>query len=564
MRQLSGHPSSQKKSAQEARAIGKANNTPRAKPRYLGFRSRRPRGLEEVENSSLLILLSILAIDLLLLAERFHRGIGGVINRAQNSLKARQAPATKQLRPPRTRPVKKPGFGKKVGQELGDLVFIICLALVPKRRKSRSMYESISVRAGSEWRRHPGIVLRLAAFICMSLMVPRLALAEAPKVLTPIELFDPDSGEGVRISPGFVLYPQATLDLTYDSNIYNVDADEIEDGVVSLRPAFAIRSDFSRHAVSLEGAAEIRRYFDISDENSEQYRLASRALLELGYGIDVAANAGYNRGIERRGTAGDLFFSDGPILFHEKTAGIEVSRTGNRMGIALGANVVRRDYSETLRGGIPIDLSLRDVTVHAAKFRADYGLNAKTKIFGELSGNEIDYQTATIPSRDSGGFAALIGVKHELTALVDLEAGIGYIHQEFEDPSIKSVGEVNYRLAASWTPSPQWKLSASASRFVDPSRSQEAPAIITTEFKLGVQRAIGDRILVGAEAGYLVEDYKGSSRSDKRAFVSGSTTYRLADRVGVFVSVGYRDQDGGADGRSYKGFAGTVGLRAAW
>ena len=512
----------------------------------------------------MLILLSILVIDLLLLAERFQRGFAGASSRVQNSLKARQVPARKQHRSQRDRTAENLGLGKKFGQELEDLAFIICLAFVPRQRKSRSMYEAISVRAGPGRIRHAGIVLRVAAFPCMCLMLPKLALAEAPEVVTPIELFDPDSGQGVRVSPGFVLYPQAAVDLTYDSNIYNFDADEIEDFVVSLRPAFALRSDFSRHAVSLEGAAEIRRYFDISDENSEQYRVISRALLELGYGIDVAANAGYNRGIERRGTAGDLFFSDEPISFHEKTAGIEVARTGYRLEIALGASVLKRDYSDTVRGGLPIDLSSRDVTVSAAKFRADYGLNARTKIFGELGGNEIDYQAASIPSRDSGGFAALIGVRHELTALVDLEAGIGYIHQEFEDPSIKAVGEVNYRLAASWTPSPQWKLNASASRSVDPSRSQEAPAIITTQFQIGALRAIGDRFLVGAEAGYLEEDYKATPRKDKRAFVSGSTTYRLADRIGVFVSVGYRDQDGGVAGRSYKGFAGSVGLRAAW
>lgn len=564
MRHLSDHQTNQNKKAQSARAAGKAKSTPRAKLGRCGFRSQRGRELVGLEDSSMLIALSIVVIDLLLLAENFYRGIGLGITRVLTLLKARKSSAAKQRRSQRTRPIKNSGLGKNFGQELEDLAFIICLAFVPRRRNSKSMYEAISARALSGRRHHGGIILRLAAFTCMCLVAPRLALAEAPEVVTPVKLFDPDSGEGVRVSPGFILYPQAIVDLTYDTNIYNVDSGEIEDGVVSLRPAFALRSDFSRHAVSLEGAAELRRYFDISDENSEQYRLNARALLELGLGIDVSANAGYNRGIERRGTAGDIFFSDEPISFHEKTAGIEVARTGNKLEIALGAGVIKRDYSDTVLGGAPIDLSLRDVTVRTAKFRADLGVNAKTKIFGELRGNEIDYQIATIPSRNSSGYAALIGVRHELTGLIDLEAGIGYISQDFDDPSIKSAGEINYRLAASWTPSPKWKLDASASRLVDPSRSQEAPAIITSEFKLSAQHAIGDRVLVGAEAGYLEEEYKTTLRKDKRAFVSGSTTYRLADRIGVFVSVGYRDQDGGAFGRSYKGFAGTIGLRSAW
>ena len=34
-------------------------------------------------------------------------------------------------------------------------------------------------------------------------------------------VFDPDSGDGVRIAPGFILYPQATTEFTYDTNIFN-------------------------------------------------------------------------------------------------------------------------------------------------------------------------------------------------------------------------------------------------------------------------------------------------------------------------------------------------------
>lgn len=564
MRLSSNHQTSQKKRAHSAMEIGAANKTPRMKLGRRGARRRMRRDLAGSDESSILIALSIMVIDLLLLAEKFHKGILVAYRWTENALITRKFPANAKSSARRVGHGWHVRLARNLGRELEDLAFVVCLAFVPKRRNSRSMHQAIAIRARSQRFRHPGIILRIAGFTCMCLMAPRLALAEAPEVVTPIEMFDPDSGEGVRVSPSFVLYPQATVDFTYNTNIYNVDAQKIDDGVVSFKPAFVLRSDFSRHAVSLEGGAEIRRYFDISDENSEQYRLNGRALLELGSDINVEAFAGYARGIEQRGTVGDVFFTDEPVRYHEKRAGIEIARTGHRLEMALAGGIAKRDYSDTLSGGVPIDLSLRDVTVRTAKFRTDFGLDAKTKIFAEISGNEIDYQLPTTLPRDSSGYAALVGARHELTALLDVEAGVGYIHQDFKNPSVQSAGEFNYRLAASWTPSPQWRLTASATRLVDASRSQESPAIITNEFKLGAQRAIGDRALVGAEAGYVEEDYRASPRKDKRAFVSASTTYRLTDRIGAFVSAGYRDQDGGAAGRSYKGFAGSVGLRAAW
>lgn len=407
-------------------------------------------------------------------------------------------------------------------------------------------------------------MIRLVSLIGLSLFAPRMALAQDPEVVTPIELFDPDSGDGVRVSPGFILYPQAIAEVTYDSNVYNVDATEIDDAFVSLRPALALKSDFARHAVSLEARGELRRYFDLSGENSEQYDLLATTLLELGYGIDVETYLGFARGIERRGTLGDTFLTDEPVAFHEKRAGVEVSRSGNTLELSAAAGVVKRDYSDTVVGGVPIDLSIRDVRVSTGALRADLGLSPRTKAFVEVGGNLIDYETPTIPPRDSSGISVLTGVSHELTSLVQVEAGVGYIRQEFDNPVVPTASELNYRFAATWTPKPQWRLTADAARMVDASRSQEAPAIISSSFTLGAERVIGDRLLVGLEAGYVEENYRGSPRKDERFVATTRATYRLADKIGLTVSAGYRDQNGGDFGRTYKGFSAAVGVRAAW
>ncbi|QIG53186.1 outer membrane beta-barrel protein [Altererythrobacter sp. BO-6] len=569
MRSLPDHQAKKKTSDQSAMATGAANRKPRPKLPHLAIPSRTRRDLPALEESFTPIALAIMVIDLLLWASFFQRAIVGIAARLQiawAALLRRTGYHVQGLSRDARRA--KPGVIlraiDRLMQEVEDLAFVFCLALLPRRRSNGSAYKAISLRAASGPRRNRGLILRLAGFVCMSLVAPRLALAEAPEVVTPVELFDADPGEGVRVSPGFVLYPRATVDLTYDSNIYNDDEQKTEDGLASFRPALTLRSDFSRHEVSLEADADIRRYFDISDENSEQYRLNARALMELGYGINVRAIAGYQRGIEQRGTAGDVFFTDEPVVFHEKRAGFEIERSANRLGLVFAGNVLKRQYSNTTSGAAPVDLSTRDVNIRTARLRADLGMNAKTRIFGELSGNQIDYQLPVNPSRDSSGYAALVGVRHEVTALIDVEIGVGYIRQNFDNPSLSSVGELNYRLTASWTPMPQWRLTASASRVIDPSRSFEAPAVVATEFRVGGQRAIGDRLLVGAEAGYLDEEFRATPRNDKRFFASVSTNYRLADNIGLILTGSYRNQDGGEFGRSYKGAAGSIGLRASW
>lgn len=406
--------------------------------------------------------------------------------------------------------------------------------------------------------------MRFAIFACLCVLAPRMAQAQQEDVVTPIELFDPASGDGLRISPNFILYPEATVEVRYDDNLYNLETNEIEDGYVSLSPSFVLKSDFGRHEVSLEGRAELRRHFDITDEDSEQFDLLAATTLEFADGVDVDAYAGIAQRIEQRGTLGDVFFTDEPVSFTEKRAGLDIARTGRKLELSAGADIVSRDYDDVLVGGVATDLSVRDVTIRSARVRADLGVREQTGIFVEVGGNQIDFDLATVPERDSSGYSVLVGVRHEVTALIEVEAGIGYINQDFDDPSVQSVSDVNFRLGAVWTPRPEWRLTASATRFIDASRTLDSPAIKVTQFRIGAQRAIGDRVLVGVDAGYAEESFRGLPRSDERFFVTGSSTFRVTDHVGLTVSAGYREQDGGASGRTYDGFSAALGVRAAW
>ena len=482
-----------------------------------------------------------------------------------NLLKQNEDPKRRQDKPLPLPMKQQTGRQWQAIQTFRDIGLLFRLAIGSDRKSPEEIDRIFFAVTGRKKTSTAKIIARIA-IVYLCLVSPRVALAQTHEshVITPIQLFDPESGDGLRVAPSLVLYPQVTTDVTYDTNIYNVNTGETEDGIVSFKPSFLLTSDFSRHGFDLRSGADIRRYFDTQGENSEQYYVSGAGLLELGEGINVEPSAEFRRGIEQRGTSGDIFFSDSPIAFYDKQAGLKISRPGRKLGLSAAASIVKRDYTNTSLNGVVLDLSYRDVIVRRAQVRTDVRLNNRTGVFVELNGNEVDYQTQTVPPRDSKGFAVLGGVRFELTSLVDLEAGVGYIKQDFDNPALKSVSDFDYRLAAKWTPSPRWQLTASAQRTVDHSRSLDVAAIIQSDFRLGAQHAIGSRLLVGAQAGYLREHYQGTPRTDNRFFVQASSQYRLADRIGLVGAVRYRDQSGGTFGNTYNGFTATIGIRAAW
>lgn len=409
-------------------------------------------------------------------------------------------------------------------------------------------------------RAEPKILRPVMALACLLLSRPALA-QEVDKVVTPVELFKPERGEGIRIAPSLVAFPAIEVDATFDDNIYNTNAVKLDDLAASIRPRLAIRTDWSRHQVSLSGGADIRRYADIQDENSEQFEVQGKGTLELAARTEVIVDAGFRRGIEQRGTAGDQFLTDKPVAFNRMFGGLLVRRWGGFLELLAEARIAETKYRDTRVGGQRVDLSDRDATVMRGRIRASAPSSHYSRVFLEASINKVNYDRAALVQRDSDGYALIVGMLLRLTDLVDLEVGAGYIHQNFDNPAIKNVGALNFHLQVEWTPRPDWEIVAAGSRAVEPSPRLDVPAIVRSNFSLEARKAISNRALVSAEVGIVDEEYRGSGRKDQRFYASAGVHYRLTDKLGLVAKASWRKQDGNALGRDYGGVTATLGAR---
>lgn len=548
---------SQKISAHSNTATGTASTRPRAKP---GRPCARELPAEKsVSGHFIRIALSIMVRTLLLSVRIGQSLVGGARDprlRQPGEAGGDEASACREA------PAKERKFGI-----LADVLLLTRFAMAAAPEVRTGAHRVIHVGSGRKAQRSKGLAPRVAVRVALFVLcgsAPRLAFAQDTNVVTPVQLFDPEAGPGLRVGPGFVLHPSVAADVTYDSNVYNVATFKTDDFIASVRPLLVLQSDWARHSLELSGSADVRRYFDTKDENSEEFDLAARSTLELGGQINVEPDVGYARLIEKRGTAGDQFLTDRPVSLYEKRAGLRISRDSGRLGISVEGSLVKSEYNDTSSGGIPVDLSTRDVLIRRGALRASLGISARTRVFAQLAGNEVDYDIKTATPRNSSGYALLGGFHLQVTSLIDLEAALGYIHQNFDNPAFKSVSAMNFWLTANWTPTPRWLITASAARTIDHSPRIDVPAIVRSEFSLEAKRAVTDRLMLGADAGFTNEKYWGSRRNDRRYEANVSAHYRLAGPIGVIARAGYRKQDGGAFGRDYEGVAASIGVRLAW
>lgn len=540
--------------AHNAMAAGTATTRPRAKLRPGPKRGSRAMRRFSGGDSVMTITLSISKDLLLLLGQLIQPA-----NRAAPCTTRYNSQATLWV-PGSTRPYAPRRFryllsGAMNLWQLADLA----LRLAPARDPQTEGHPVIYAASGRPGRGQPRISARVAIFLAL-MAAPRMAAAQADEVETPTEMFEPEKGQGLPLAPGLILYNHTLLLGEYDSNIYNVEQNRTNDTIGLLKSDFRLATRMSRHEVEVLAGTAIRRYAETSEENSETYYAAGRTFLDLADRTAIRIEGGYARGVEKRGTAGDVFATDRPIRYDDGHLEAKVERTGGILEASLTGSIRHRKYQDASIGGLPVDLGNRDASVQRVTAQAGYRVSPVLRLHGQIGGNQVKYDRNIGFSRDSSGYSALIGVRYEVTRLVDVTAAVGYMHQSFEAPGTESVSGLSYRVAGSWTPTPMWRVTVAGERVVDSSPLDNVPAIVRGNFDLKVQRALGDRMLVEASVAYTDEDYRGFGRHDRRYATDVNVQYRVTKNIAAVVGAGYRKQTGG---REYSGATASAGLRIA-
>jgi hypothetical protein len=146
----------------------------------------------------------------------------------------------------RTHPVA-PGWFAELWQ-LARLLVVLLTA--GEERREIVANRVIYVMSGKARRRAPTLITRLTLLLAL-LALPRAAGAQATRVLTPTEMFDPENSPGVPLGKELVLRDETTLQGQGNSNIYNVDTDRRSDTIGILQSDLHLGTNTARHMAEL-------------------------------------------------------------------------------------------------------------------------------------------------------------------------------------------------------------------------------------------------------------------------------------------------------------------------
>lgn len=335
--------------------------------------------------------------------------------------------------------------------------------------------------------------------------------------------------QGVRLG-SWLFLPSLMAKTTFDSNVFASGANPQSETIFSIRPELRIKSDWNRHSAEAFVAGEIARYRRFSSENHNNFFAGAAGSAEISRGFVAFGSVEYAKDHEERGTGESFAGFDKPVPFERITSRASVARRFNRLTVTVGSVVDVHDFEDVTLGGVPVDQDYRDRNVFSVSSRVAYEVSPMTSVFVEVGWNKRDFRTSPL---NSDGWRATGGARFELSRLIQGEAFIGYMSQDYASPAIVDVSSYTYGGNLKWMPTPLTTVTLLGEREVGESAFGGFSSRITSNIGVRVDHELLRNLIASGRLGFEWDEFQGTARKDDYVKAGASLIYMLNPYLSV-------------------------------
>ena len=348
---------------------------------------------------------------------------------------------------------------------------------------------------------------------------------------------------------GFLLFPALSIRQEFNSNVFATQRGTISDLITVLEPSFALRSNWSNHALEFFASAAIGRYWDETSENYEDFTVGTTGRLDVTRQTQIFAGASFKELHEDRGSPDDVGGKE-PTEYSLTTASLGVRQGFNRLSFRLDGIFDRYDFRDvSAGGGGTIDRDGRDRNQYLVRLRSSYEFAPLREVYLLTSANWRDYRKSRDASgfdRDSTGFEIAAGIQYDLSGVTFIDFFIGYRQQDYADGSLKTARGPSGGLKLTWNVTRLTTVTGSLSREIEETTLAGSSSYFATRGDLTIDHELRRNLILSASLGYEHDSYEGISRDDNY-YRAGVAARYLIDRNFVLEGAySFRTRDSNA------------------
>ncbi len=356
---------------------------------------------------------------------------------------------------------------------------------------------------------------------------------------------------GVRLG-GFFLYPQAEITEFYRDNIFYRDGNEESDFVTVLSPKLLLKSNWNNHALNFFAGADVGRHLDNTDENYEDWQAGFDGRVDIDRSFNVTGGFQYAEKHENRSSPTSQTGAAEPVVYSEYGPSVAVSKRFNRLSMRLGGDLTVLDFDDTItNNGAHLEQDTRDRMETEESFRLGYEIVPQYEAFVRGSVNQREYDDAGATNRDSQGWEGRAGVALDLGGLMFGNVFVGYMSQDFDDPTLKTIDGASFGGDLTWNPTQLTTAKFLVQRTIEETTLGGAAGSLSTLMRAGVDHELLRNVILSANAEYENSDYEGISREDDIIALGAGGDYLLNRYLRLRLSYTYETRDSTAANADY-------------
>lgn len=326
----------------------------------------------------------------------------------------------------------------------------------------------------------------------------------------------------------------------YDSNIYALPSNEIDDVRFNFLPRLNLTMDSGTFSLGARAAAQIRRYAEHDTENSESGVVGLEGGWRMSTADTLSFKASAARTVEERGEPESRRNPASPPRksnFFEGSLGYK--HQGPRIGLSLTGTALRNN-------ALSASDEERDYKQYSAVARA--GVRASGTVMGFVEGfyTKRDFDLPTDFSgvdRDSHTVGGRAGIAIDPGGMISGEAAVGIFRFNPDDPLLSSRSGLSVTASLVYQPTQRLAFTLDGFRGDVATVRTGAQSRTDTRFRFGVQQEIYHNLHANAAVIYRQTKFVGSGASERTLGATAELEYLMNRHVAIALQGGYGDRN---------------------
>jgi hypothetical protein len=347
----------------------------------------------------------------------------------------------------------------------------------------------------------------------------------------------------------FQLYPKIETSLEYTDNLYRRETNTVADEIVKISPSLLLQSEWANHMLYFNTGATDARHINTASENYLNWYVGSGGRLDIEEDEYINANLRFARDHEQRDSPDDLGLPE-PTPYANYTGDIAYTKRGSAVYNRVAYTFNRYDYDDV--GTTNNDD--RDRNEHELAWRIGWEDVPGMVYYVEPSINTRIYDQDRDDfglQRSSHGWKLLAGLNWDVSGVSYAEAGVGYMSQDYEDPTLDNISGWSLNAKYLWNTTELVTMTAEAQRTINETTQVGSSGILATRAAFTIDYEAMYNLILDTKLVWRNDEYQGGGRNDEIYGISLGARYLITENYYGLLRLSHDERESDRLGSSY-------------